>query len=46
MANNDAAANGMDYPEHERTYERFVVFAKWGSIAVTAIIVFMAVTLL
>ena len=36
----------MDYAEHEKTYELFLVMAKWGTIATVAILVFMAVTLL
>lgn len=36
----------MDYGEHERTYQGFIVGAKWGSIAVCAILVLMAIFLL
>ena len=36
----------MDYPEHERTYRSFTVAAKWGSIAVAAIVILMALFLL
>ncbi|MAY30892.1 MAG: aa3-type cytochrome c oxidase subunit IV [Aurantimonas coralicida] len=36
----------MDYPEHERTYEGFLVATKWGSIAVIAIMLGMLVGLL
>jgi hypothetical protein len=46
MAPKQQPASGMDYPEHERTYERFVAFTKWGTIAVCVIVVFMAITLL
>ena len=42
----DSHANGMDYPEHERTYERFVTFVNWGTIAGCAILVGMAIFLL
>lgn len=36
----------MDYAEHERTYELFTWLTKWGSIAVIAVLVLMAVFLL
>ncbi|MBB3951559.1 aa3-type cytochrome c oxidase subunit IV [Aureimonas jatrophae] len=31
----------MDYPEHERTYGRFLGLVKYGTIVVVAILVFM-----
>lgn len=31
----------MDYPEHERTYGRFLGLVKYGSIVVVSILVFM-----
>ena len=46
MAESHAHGTGMDYPEHERTYVRFVSFAKWGTIVVCAILVGMAIFLL
>ena len=46
MASKQQPASAMDYPEHERTYDRFVAFTKWGTIVVCGIVVFMAVTLL
>ncbi len=47
MASHDhAAGSGMDYPEHERTYERFVGLVKWGTIAIVALLVVMALTLI
>jgi hypothetical protein len=50
MASHDHAAAGahsdMDYAEHERTYEGFVTFVKWGVIGVVAILVGMAIFLL
>ena len=39
-------SSAMDYPEHERTYERFVTFVKWGTIVVSAIVVGMVIFLL
>ena len=39
-------SSAMDYPEHERTYDRFVAFVKWGTIVVCAIVVGMAIFLL
>jgi hypothetical protein len=36
----------MDYAEHERTYRMFISVSKWATIAVCALMVFMAVTLL
>lgn len=35
----------MDYAEHERTYEGFLVFVKWGIILNVIILVGMAVFL-
>jgi hypothetical protein len=46
MAQQEKSGSGMDYPEHERTYAGFVTFTTWGTIAVTGIVVFMAITLL
>jgi Bacterial aa3 type cytochrome c oxidase subunit IV len=46
MASHDHAASGMDYAEHERTYGRFVSFTKWGTIAVAALLIVMALTLI
>ena len=36
----------MDYPEHERTYSRFLAKTKWGSAAIIAILVGMLVGLI
>jgi|688.fasta_scaffold1769480_1 hypothetical protein len=36
----------MDYPEHEKTYELFLVLAKWTTILTVGILVFMAIVLL
>ncbi|BDA86046.1 hypothetical protein Sa4125_35880 [Aureimonas sp. SA4125] len=38
-------ADKMDYSEHERTYERFLLLVKFGSIWVFAVVVGMAVAL-
>jgi hypothetical protein len=38
-------ADKMDYSEHDRTYERFLLLVKFGSIWVAAIVVGMAVGL-
>lgn len=35
----------MDYPEHLRTYDGFIAATKWGTIAVVAILVLMAIFL-
>lgn len=35
----------MDYPEHERTYAMFTGLVKWGTVAVAAILVLMALFL-
>lgn len=32
----------MDYPEHERTFDMFVMFTKWGTIHVVALLLAMA----
>lgn len=34
--------SGMDYAEHERTYTRFVMMIKYGSIAVILFIILLA----
>ena len=39
-------SSAMDSPEHERTYEHFVSFVKWGTIVVSLIVVGMAIFLL
>ena len=48
-SNKDAAhatpASGMDYPEHERTYEGFVHLVTYGTIVVVGIVVLMAIFL-
>lgn len=36
----------MDYPEHEKTYAMFVGLAKWGTIFMVLLLIFMAVFLL
>jgi hypothetical protein len=33
---------GMDYPEHQRTYDRFLVITKYGALVVVALLVAMA----
>ncbi len=38
-------ASGMDYPEHERTYNGFVHLATYGTIVVVGIVVLMAIFL-
>jgi hypothetical protein len=43
---NPAGSPAMDYDEHEKTYNLFLVLAKWTTIGTVAILVFMAVTLL
>lgn len=32
----------MDYPEHEKTYARFLGMAKWGTVACVALMAAMA----
>ena len=49
MADHQPTTGGhpeMDYPEHEKTYELFLVLAKWTTIVTAGILVFMAVVLL
>jgi hypothetical protein len=48
MADNPIIVEGseMDYAEHVRTYRNFVSLAKWVVVAVAAILIFMAITLL
>jgi len=36
----------MDYPAHEQTYATFVALAKWGTIFMALLLIFMAVFLL
>ena len=38
-------ADGMDYPAHEQTYEGFIKLVKYGTAAVIAILVLMAIFL-
>ena len=45
MAESNAKGTAMDYPEHERTYERFLTFVKWSTIVVCIIVVGMAIFL-
>lgn len=33
----------MDRPEHEKTYDMFLAYTKWTSIAITAILLFLLV---
>ncbi len=40
------AADGMDYPAHEHSYEAFLAMTKWGTIGVIAILALMAFFLL
>lgn len=43
----DAAGSpAMDYAEHEKTYNMFLVLAKWTTIGSAAILILMAITLL
>ncbi len=44
--NNAGGHPDMDYAEHEKTYNLFLVLAKWTTIVSVGIIIFMAVTLL
>ncbi|MBX9709441.1 MAG: aa3-type cytochrome c oxidase subunit IV [Xanthobacteraceae bacterium] len=39
------AADGMDYPAHEQTYEAFLAMTKYGTLAVIAIVALMAIFL-
>ena len=36
----------MDYPEHERTYSRFLAMTKWGTAVVVALLAGMMVGLI
>lgn len=38
-------ADGNDYPAHENTYEGFIMLVKYGTAAVVAIVVLMAIFL-
>ncbi len=38
-------ADGNDYVAHEATYEGFLKFATWGTVAVIAILILMAIFL-
>lgn len=33
---------GMDYPEHKRTYERFLMLTKYATLAIAALLIAMA----
>lgn len=41
-----ATADGNDYVEHLRTYALFTALAKWGTIAIAALLVLMWIFLL
>lgn len=41
-----AAATGNDVGAHERTYSGFLFFVKYGTMAVVAIVILMAIFLL
>ncbi len=36
----------MDYPEHEKTYDRFLILTKYGTLAVVSLLIAMAFGLL
>ncbi|WP_319514146.1 aa3-type cytochrome c oxidase subunit IV [Cohaesibacter marisflavi] len=36
----------MDYPEHYRTYDRFIGLVKYGTILSVGVVLLMAITLL
>lgn len=38
--------SAMDYKEHEKTYDLFLLMAKYGTIVTIAIVVLMAIFLL
>ncbi|MBV8848491.1 MAG: aa3-type cytochrome c oxidase subunit IV [Methylobacteriaceae bacterium] len=45
MADQQVLATGhadMDYAEHEKTYRRFLMLMKWGSIHVVIILIILA----
>ncbi len=37
-----STAEGNDYAEHERMYERFLALVKWSIIVIAAILILMA----
>lgn len=37
-----STAEGNDYVEHERTYETFLAFTKWGVISIAILLILMA----
>jgi hypothetical protein len=39
------SAPDMDYPEHEKTYHRFVAMTKWGTISLAVLLILMAIFL-
>jgi len=40
------ADSPMDYAEHDRTYNFFIAFTKYGTIAVVILLILMAIFLL
>ena len=38
-------ADGNDYKAHEQTYEGFIMLVKYGTVAVAAILILMAIFL-
>lgn len=39
-------ADGMDYPEHEQTYEGFLALIKYSSLSAIVVLILMALFLL
>ena len=39
------SAPDMDYPEHEKTYHRFVAMTKWGTLSLAVLLILMAIFL-
>jgi len=46
MDNGDPENNGMEYQEHERTYNLFITLFQWGAGIVALVLILMAIFLL
>jgi hypothetical protein len=46
MDNGDPENNGMEYQQHERTYNLFITLFQWGAGIIALVLILMAIFLL
>ncbi len=46
MDNGDPENNGMEYQEHERSYNLFITLVQWGAGIIALVLILMAIFLL